>query len=96
MLNKPHEQNMLDSNKLVLTSSSESDELLEESELDEEEEDEDNLTKHNKKWSLWDAAFCLANSQKSIQTLPLKFLHLWSIINGILLPRSWSYTDFLK
>lgn len=40
---------MIDSNKLDLTSSSESDELLEESELDEEEEDEDNLTKHNKK-----------------------------------------------
>lgn len=69
MLTKPHEQNTLNSSKLVLTSSSESDELLEESELDEEEEDEDNLTKHNKKWSLWDAAFCLANSQKSIQTL---------------------------
>lgn len=49
ILNKPHEQNMIDSNKLDLTSSSESDELLEESELDEEEEDEDNLTKHNKK-----------------------------------------------
>lgn len=49
VLNKPHEQNMIDSNKLDLTSSSESDELLEESELDEEEEDEDNLTKHNKK-----------------------------------------------
>lgn len=40
---------MLDSGNLVLTSSSESDSLLEESELDEEEEDEDNLTKHNKK-----------------------------------------------
>lgn len=40
---------MIDSIKLALTSSSESDELLEESELDEEEEDEDNLTKHNKK-----------------------------------------------
>lgn len=52
MLNKPHEQNTLDSNKLVLTSSSESEELLEESELDEEEEDEDNLTKHNKKVKL--------------------------------------------
>lgn len=38
-----------DSSRLALTSSSESDELLEESELDEEEEDEDNLTKHNKK-----------------------------------------------
>lgn len=80
MLTKPHEQNTLNSSKLALTSSSESDELLEESELDEEEEDEDNLTKHNKKWSLWDAAFCLANSQKSIQTLssftkilPMKF-----------------------
>lgn len=40
---------MRDSSRLALTSSSESDELLEESELDEEEEDEDNLTKHNKK-----------------------------------------------
>lgn len=40
---------MIDSSRLALTSSSESDELLEESELDEEEEDEDNLTKHNKK-----------------------------------------------
>lgn len=62
MLNKPHEQHMIDSSRLALTSSSESDELLEESELDEEEEDEDNLTKYNKKWSLWDAAFCLANT----------------------------------
>lgn len=40
---------MLHPDSLVLTSSSESDALLEESELDEEEEDEDNLTKHNKK-----------------------------------------------
>lgn len=40
---------MIDSSRLALTSSSESDELLEESELDEEEEDEDNLTKYNKK-----------------------------------------------
>lgn len=83
-----------DSSRLALTSSSESDELLEESELDEEEEDEDNLTKHNKKWSLWDAAFCLANTQKPIQTLPLKCLHFQSINNTILLLRSWSYIDF--
>lgn len=54
-------QNVLHPVGLVLTSSSESDALLEESELDEEEEDEDNLTKHNKKWSLWDAAFFLPN-----------------------------------
>lgn len=40
---------MIGSSRLALTSSSESDELLEESELDEEEEDEDNLTKYNKK-----------------------------------------------
>lgn len=65
-------QNMLHPGSLVLTSSSESDALLEESELDEEEEDEDNLTKHNKKWSLWDAAFCLPNKLKSMQTPNLK------------------------